>query len=77
MNLDSLFLCLTKPIEELAKPGHEAIWQKIYPSIFCTDENDPDLKRQPGLLKVIFLSLVINILNALFRPNSRRKTEAQ
>ena len=54
MNLDSLFLCLTKPIEELAKPGHEAIWQKIYPSIFCTDENDPDLKRQPGLLKVRF-----------------------
>ena len=54
MNLDSLFLCLTKPIEELAKPGHEAIWRKIYPSIFCIDENDPDLKRQPGLLKVGF-----------------------
>ena len=61
INLDSLFICLTKPIEELAKPGHEAIWRKLYPTIFCIDENDPDLKRQPGLLKVRFYSQEKNL----------------
>ena len=50
--LDSLFLGLTKPIQEMAKPGHEEIWKKIYPTVFCADETDPDLKREPGLLKV-------------------------
>lgn len=36
----------------MAKDGQEEAWKKIYPSIFCADETDPDLKRQPGLLKV-------------------------
>lgn len=36
----------------MAKDGQEEAWKKIYPSIFCVDETDPDLKRQPGLLKV-------------------------
>lgn len=36
----------------MAKDGQEEAWRNIYPSIFCADEADPDLKRQPGLLKV-------------------------
>ena len=66
---DSLFLCLSRPIEKLAKAGHEEIWKKIYPTIFCADENDPDLKREPGLLKVssnINISINLSFLDGVF-----------
>ena len=53
----------------MARDGQEAVWEKIFPSIFCANEKDPDLKRQPGLLKVRICHLIQN-LKKYFRPNS-------
>ena len=71
--LDSIFLCLTKPIEEMAKVGHEQAWADIFPSIFCIDESDPDLKREPGLLKVRNIHFTIRFIFS-FRTNSKQAT---
>ena len=54
----------------MAKPGYEEAWAQIYPTVFCIDQNDPDLKRQPGLLKVCTI-LILNtfFFKIVFRQN--------
>ena len=50
--LDSLMLCMTRPLNELVKPELKEEWETtIYPKFFVRDENDINQVRQPGLFK--------------------------
>ena len=45
-------LAMTKPLDELVKPGLEEKWRNnIYPKYFVQDASSIDQCRQPGLFK--------------------------